>query len=71
MSKTKPVVSLLTSHFKFNSNKCLTSEKDQEDMQRVPYAFIVDSLMYAMVCTRLYITHAVGVVNRFLSNLDK
>lgn len=71
MSKTKPVVSLLTSHFKFSSKKCPTSEKDQEDMQRVPYAFIVDSLMYAMVCTRLHITHAVGVVNQFLSNLDK
>lgn len=32
MSKTKPIVSLLTSHFKFSSKKCPTSEKDQEDM---------------------------------------
>ena len=37
-------------------------------MQRVPYASAVGSLMYAMVCTRPDITHAVGVVSRFLSN---
>ena len=27
--------------------------------------------MYAMVCTRLYIAHAVGVLSRFMSNLGK
>nr|GEX13050.1 splicing factor U2af small subunit B-like [Tanacetum cinerariifolium] len=31
----------------------------------------VDSLMYAMVCTRPDLAHAVGVVSRFLSNPDK
>jgi hypothetical protein len=27
--------------------------------------------MYAMVCTRLHISHLVGVVSRFLANLGK
>ena len=36
-------------------------------MQWVPYASVVGSLMYAMVCTRPNITH-VGIVSRFLSN---
>ena len=40
-------------------------------MSRVPYASAVGSLMYAMVCTRPDITHAVGVVSRFLSNPAK
>ena len=40
-------------------------------MSRVPYALEVGSLMYAMVCTRPDIAHAVGVVSRFLSNPAK
>ncbi|KAI4338352.1 hypothetical protein L6164_016691 [Bauhinia variegata] len=34
----------------------------------IPYRPAVGSLMYAMVCTRPDIAHAVGVVSRFLSN---
>jgi len=37
-------------------------------MAKIPYTFIVGSLMYAMVCTRLDIAHVVGVVSRFMSN---
>ena len=40
-------------------------------MSRVPYASAVGSLMYAMVCTRLDIAHAVGVLRRFMSNPGK
>lgn len=47
MCKTKPVVSLLVRHFKLKDKQCPTSEKDQEDMKRVPYASIVGSLVYA------------------------
>lgn len=40
-------------------------------MNNVPYAYVVGSLMYAMVCTRPDITHDVGVVSRFFSNPGK
>ena len=40
-------------------------------MKNVSYASAVGSLMYAMVCTRPDIAHAVGVVSRFLSNPGK
>ena len=40
-------------------------------MSKVPYASVVGSLMYAMVCTIPDIAHAVGVVSRFLSNPEK
>jgi hypothetical protein len=33
-------------------------------MSHVPYASAVGSLMYAMVCTRLDIAHAVGVLSK-------
>jgi hypothetical protein len=40
-------------------------------MKNVLYASAVGSLMYAMVCTRPDVAHAVGVVCRFLSNPGK
>eukprot|EP00253_Pinus_taeda_P026901 PITA_26901 len=40
-------------------------------MSRVPYASAVGSLMYAMVCTRPDIAHAVGVLSRFISKPGK
>ena len=71
MSKAKPVSSPLAGHFKLSSKQCPTSEKEKEEMGAVPYASAVGSLMYAMVCTRPDIAHAVGVVSRFLSNPGK
>ena len=38
-------------------------------MQLVTYAFVVGSLMYAMLCTRLDICFEVGMVSRYQSNL--
>jgi hypothetical protein len=40
-----------------------------EDMAYVPYASVVGSLIYAMVCTWPNIAQAVGVLSRFMSNL--
>ena len=40
-------------------------------MSKVPYASSIGSLMYAMVCTRPDIAHAMGVVSRFMSKPGK
>ena len=40
-------------------------------MMKIPYASVVVSLMYAMVCTQPDIRYAVGVVIRFMSNPRK
>ena len=37
-------------------------------MSQVPYALAVGSLMYAMICTRLDIAQAVGLISRFMAN---
>ena len=37
-------------------------------MSNAPYDFGVGSLMCPMVCTRLDIAHAVGVVSRYMSH---
>ncbi|CAM8978466.1 unnamed protein product [Rhodiola kirilowii] len=71
MDKTKVVSSPLTTNFKLTNKDCPSSEKEIEEMVEVPYASAVGVLMYAMVCTRPDIAHAVGVVSRFLSNPGK
>jgi phosphoribosyl-AMP cyclohydrolase len=40
-------------------------------MSHVPYASAIGCLMYAMVCTRLDITHVVGVFRRYMSKPGK
>lgn len=37
------------------------------EMSRVPYALMVESLMYSMICTRPDTTQIVGVVSRFMA----
>ena len=61
----------LGSHLKLSFKQSPSSEKEKEEMRKVPYALAVGSLMYVMVCTRPDIAHAIGVVSRFLSNLGK
>ena len=63
MSKAKAVCSPLASHLKLSSKQCPTSEKEMKKMSKVLYVFAVGSLMYAMVCSRPDIAHAVGVVS--------
>jgi hypothetical protein len=68
MNKAKVVSSPLATHFKLSTKQSPSTDEEKEDMERIPYASAVGSLMYAMVCTRPDIAHAVGVVSRFLSD---
>ena len=47
---------------------CPKTPEQKERMKKVPYANVVGSLMYAMLCTRPDISYAVGMVNRYQSN---
>jgi hypothetical protein len=40
-------------------------------MINVPYATAIRSMMYIMMCTRLDIAHAMGVVSKYIRNLGK
>ena len=40
-------------------------------MASVPYTSAVGCLMYAIACTRPHITHAVGVVSKYMANPGK
>ena len=67
MNEAKPVSTPLGSHFKLSKDQSPKIEEERDHMSKVPYASAIGSLMYIMVCTRPNITHAIGVVSRFMS----
>eukprot|EP01018_Ginkgo_biloba_P031117 Gb_21340 [translate_table: standard] len=71
MNSVKLVNIPLASHFKLSSSLCPSNKEEKDFMSRVPYAHAVGSLMYAMVSTRPDISHAVGVVSRYMANPGK
>ncbi|KAM2793311.1 hypothetical protein PS2_004857 [Malus domestica] len=68
---TKPVSTPLAPHFKLSSLQCPKADKEKLQMKNIPYANLVGSLMYAMVCSRPDISHAVGMVSRYMHNPGK
>ncbi|GLJ31516.1 hypothetical protein SUGI_0632490 [Cryptomeria japonica] len=68
MQDAKAVSTPLASHFKLTKEMCPKAQEKVNKMSNIPYSSVVGSLMYAMVCTRPDIAHAVGVVSRFMSN---
>nr|KYP32301.1 Retrovirus-related Pol polyprotein from transposon TNT 1-94 [Cajanus cajan] len=68
MEAAKPVGVPLGSQFKLSNKDSPKDDSERERMRGTPYASAIGSLMYAMVCTRPDIAHAVGVVSRFMSN---
>ncbi|KAH7550154.1 hypothetical protein JRO89_XS13G0144400 [Xanthoceras sorbifolium] len=71
MKNAKPVSTPFAAHFKLSAAMSPQSDNDIEYMSHVPYSSAVGSLMYAMVCTRPDIAHAVSVVSRYMSNPGK
>ena len=71
IQECKPVKVPIHVDVKLFVDQCPKTHEEEEDMSHVPYASAVGSLMYAMVCTRPDIAHAVGVLNRFISKPGK
>lgn len=61
----------LANHFKLNRKSYPSIQEEKEYMTFVPYSSAIGSLMYAIICYRLDISHVVGIVNKFLSNTGK
>ena len=71
MNEAKPVSTPLDSHFKLSKEQSPKTEEERDHMSKVAYALAIGSLMYAIVCIRLDIAHAVGVVSKFMSRPRK
>ena len=69
MQNAKPITTPLAS--KLSKEMRPKTQQDMDQMSKVPYASTFGSLMYAMVCTRPDIAHAVGVVSRYMNNPGK
>ena len=59
MNEAKRASTPLGSHFKLRKEQLPKTEEERDHMSKVPYASTIGSLMYAMVCTRPDIAHAV------------
>ncbi|KAM1399624.1 hypothetical protein ACFX2F_027020 [Malus domestica] len=68
---SKPVSTPLASHFKLNASMSPKTVEESQYMAQIPYANVVGSLMYAMVCTRPDISQAVSIVSRYMHNPGK
>ena len=68
MPDAKPVGSVFPKNCKLNAKQCSKGRKEEAKMKKVPYASVVGSLMYVMVCTRSDIAFVVGAVSRYMSN---
>jgi hypothetical protein len=55
----------------FSMDQCTKTQEEEEDMSLIPYVSADGSLLYAMVCTRPNIAHAVGVLSRYMSKPGK
>jgi hypothetical protein len=60
------VLVLVVIKLSLSTDQCPKTQEEEEDMYHVPYASALGSLMYAMVCTRPYIAHAMGFFSRYM-----
>jgi hypothetical protein len=71
MQECKPIEVPILVGVNLSVDQCPKTQEEEEDMSRVPYVSAVGSLMYAMVCTRPDIAHAVGFLSRYMSKPGK
>ena len=71
MNEAKPISTPLGNHFGLSKDQSLKTEQEMDHMSKVPYDSTIGGLMYAIVCTRPNIAHAMGVVSRYISRPGK
>ncbi|KAL8483135.1 hypothetical protein ACS0TY_025988 [Phlomoides rotata] len=68
MNHAKVVSTPFGQHLKLSVQQCPKSKNDRSLMNNIPYASSVGSLMYAMVCCRPDLTHAMSIVSRYMTD---
>jgi hypothetical protein len=71
MDNCKPLSTSISKCQHLSKTMCPQNETDIKEMESIPYAQAVGSLMYAIRSTRHDICHAVGLVSRYQSNPGK
>ncbi|GAA0170757.1 transmembrane signal receptor [Lithospermum erythrorhizon] len=68
MVSCSPSVAPIRKGDKFSLMQCPKNELERKEMENIPYAPVVGSLMYAQTCTRPDISFDVGMLGRYQSN---
>ncbi|KAG8475835.1 hypothetical protein CXB51_032770 [Gossypium anomalum] len=71
MQSAKPISTTLAAHFRLSSALSPQSNDEIEYMSHVPYSSVVESLMYAMVCSCPDLSYVVSAVSRYMANPGK
>src|SRR5436190_5112221 len=64
MSKAKPIDTPIIKNHGLSLKDCPKTPADKAKMASVPYGSAINSLMYAMVCTRPDVTYVVDLLSR-------
>jgi len=68
MQDSKPMDTLVDKNLSLSRDMCLKTPEEKKKMSRAPYASVIGSLMYAMMCTHLDICYVIGLVSWYQSN---
>ena len=60
-----------TQHFRLSVLQRSRSKSEKQEVQAIPYANVVGSIMYAMISTRPDVAQAISVTSRFMTNFGK
>ena len=71
MQGAKALSTPLPTYYKLSQEDSLKSDEEQAEMSRIPYALAIGCLIYAIIATRPDITHAMGIVSRYMANPGK
>ena len=44
---------------------CTKTQDERDRMSRIPYAFAIGSIMYAMLCTRFDVSYALSMMSKY------
>ena len=51
-----------------SKTQCPTAQDEGGRMSKIPYAYAIGSIMYAMLCTRSNVSYALSMTSRYQSN---
>ncbi|KAL0303421.1 UNVERIFIED_CONTAM: Retrovirus-related Pol polyprotein from transposon TNT 1-94 [Sesamum radiatum] len=68
MHNANPVDTPMDKSCVLSKELCSKTEEEKKCMTKIPYASVVRSLMYAMMCTRPDLYYTVGMVSWYQSN---
>jgi hypothetical protein len=71
MHKCNPIPALIVKGVRFEKFQCLRNQYEINEMKSVSYASVVESIMYAQVCTRPNLAFVTRMLGRYQKNLGK